>query len=115
MSKSMQKYDEGAEVPAVEVRPTADIYEGDHEFQIVLDVPGVKKEHVSVSVEQDTLTVTAERNAGQAEAIRFKRAFSLPKSVELDKVSASLKDGVLNLSLPKLEAVKPRQIQVRAA
>ncbi len=115
MSESIQKHEEQTATPAMEVRPTADIYEGEHDFQIVLDVPGVTKENVNVAVEQDTLTVTAERYLGQLEATRFKRVFSLPKSIELEKVSASLRNGVLSLTLPKLEAVKPRQIKVRAA
>ncbi len=115
MNKNITKHDDQATSSAMEVLPTADIYEGEHDFQIVLDVPGVRKENVSVSVEQDTLTVTAERQIGHPEATRYKRVFSLPKSIELDKVSAALNNGVLTLSLPKLEAVKPRQIEVRAA
>ena len=113
MNENMKKYEEQA--PAIEVRPSADIYEGEHDYQVVLDVPGVSKESVNVAVEQDTLTVTAERDNGSAEAIRYKRVFTLPKSIDLDQVGASLSNGVLSLSLPKVEAVKPRQIQVNAA
>lgn len=115
MSEKMTKNEEQPAALVMEVLPTADIYEGEHDFQIVLDVPGVSKGNVNVSVEQDTLTVTAERNVGRPEATRFKRMFTLPKTVELDKVSATLSNGVLELSLPKVEAVKPRQIEVRAA
>lgn len=115
MNTNTTKRQEQATSSGMEVQPTADIYEGEHDFQIVLDVPGVRKEDVTVSVEQATLTVTAERHVGHPEATRFKRVFFLPKSIELDKVSAALNNGVLTLSLPKLEAVKPRQIEVRAA
>lgn len=98
----------------LELRPAADIYEGEHDFKVVLDVPGVAKQGVNVSVERDTMSVSAERRDGE-ETVRYVRSFSLPNTVDANAVSAEMSAGVLSVTLPKLEAVKPRQVEVRAS
>jgi len=115
MNTKLQKQTEnGAPQNALEVRPAADIYEGEHDFRVVVDLPGVAQKDVNISVERDTLTLSAERNDGP-EVLRYVRAFSLSNTVDTNGVNAALSAGVLTLTLPKVEAVKPRQIKVQAA
>lgn len=97
------------------VHPSTNVQEVDDEYRIVLDVPGVDKENISVSLDGDVLTLTAVRHPDTPEAVRYVRTFSLPDGVDRDRVDAALSQGVLTLKLPKREAAKPRAIEVRAA
>jgi HSP20 family protein len=104
------------------VAPRVDIYENRQEFLLVADLPGVKNDDLSIQVENAELTLEATRQVptsgnevlceqGYAD---FRRAFVLPQGIDREKIDAELKDGVLRLHLPKAEAMRPRQIQVRA-
>jgi HSP20 family protein len=102
-----------------------DIYEYEDRFELVLDAPGVRREDVKISLENDTLTIAGERAAPTATeetrknlrgaerwAGKFSRTITLPNTVDGTRVEAKLADGVLRLSLPKSERAKPRTIQV---
>lgn len=88
------------------------------------EVPGLSEKDVTVSLNQDVLTVSGERRAQVPEGyqvhrkdrgtLRFSRSFALPLKVDADKVSAVVKHGVLTVHLPKAPESKPRQIAVRA-
>lgn len=97
------------------VRPVVDIYENDANCKVLVDLPGVTSDAVQLSLEQDTLTLSAERTLGVPEAVVYERAFSLPSGIETDKISADLNAGVLTLTLPKHESTRPRRIAVNAA
>ncbi len=106
--------------PAVDVRETND------ELIMLVDLPGLDTKEVSVSVEKNVLTISGEKKKMFEEGDddskyhvveryygRFERSFRLPQTVSADKVDARLKDGVLAISLPKVEAAKPRKIEVK--
>lgn len=85
--------------------------------QITAELPGVQRTDVTVEIVDDVLTLRASRKqsgleADQEQTVKFARDLSLPFPVQNDKVSAELKDGVLRLTLPKVEAVKPRKIDI---
>ena len=104
--------------------PRADILEGDSEFRIVLDMPGIKTEDLDISVENQLLAVKAERKSDIPEEFQsrrreragnaaFSRSFKLSNAVDIDNISAKLEDGVLQLVLPKSKKSMPRRIQIK--
>jgi len=104
------------------VTPVVDIYENDDEILLQADMPGVEKDKITVNVDNGTLTITGVREIETKGAVtweefgnvEYKRDFSVPQSIDVEKVNAELKDGVLRLHLPKSEAAKPRQIEIKA-
>jgi len=90
------------------VAPAVDIYENVDEYLIVADVPNVTTDHVRLNLDEDQLTLRAQRD----DELAYKRSFYLPDGVDFDKTSADLKDGVLTVHLPKSAAIKPRRIAV---
>jgi len=102
--------------------PAADIYETDEALAVVLEMPGVEKKDIGVSLENDVLSVDgridfskyrdmepvyAEYNVGH-----YARSFSLSDRIDRDKISANLEDGILTLTLPKAKAAQPRRISI---
>ncbi len=108
------------ELPAV--APLVDIYENDDEILMHADMPGVNKDDITVNIDNGKLTLSGVRKIDATGAalweefgsVEYHRTFSVPQSIDVDKVHAELKDGVLRLHLPKSEAAKPRQIEIRA-
>lgn len=104
------------------VPPRVDIYENGEEFLLVADLPGVKGDGLSINVENAELTLEATRSSTTSGAILvseqrdvdYRRSFVLPQGIDREKIDAELKNGVLRLHLPKSDALRPRQIQVRA-
>jgi HSP20 family protein len=103
--------------------PAVDIFETEDELVLRSDLPGVKLEDIDVRVENETLTVRGERRFEQEDKTKgfhriersygnFVRSFSVPATVDTDKVAADYRDGVLTIRLPKKEAAKPRQVKV---
>ena len=100
------------------VQPLWDVYETDNTIVASLDLPGVEKKDVEVSVSNGFLTISGERKniSGESGEGRiwqetsfgtFKRTFELTEAVVEDKIKAQFKNGVLKISLPKAEEVKP--------
>lgn len=103
--------------------PAVDIYEKTDSVVVKAELPGVEKDQISVEVKDGILTLRGERKFERdvkEESYHrieraygsFLRSFSLPVSVDQDKVSAKFKDGVLEVELPKKEKAKPKQIKV---
>lgn len=95
--------------------PAVDVVEDDQKFELHADLPGVKQEDLDIQVEKDVLTIKGERKLerkGERVAGAFSRAFTLPKHVDVEKIVASLRDGVLTVTLPKRPEAQPRQIKV---
>lgn len=95
--------------------PSVDVSEDDQKFELSADLPGVKQEDLDIQVEKDVLTIRGERKLerkGERVSGAFSRAFTLPKHVDVEKIVASLKDGVLTVTLPKKPEAQPRQIKV---
>ncbi len=105
-----------------QVTPLVDIYENDDEILLHAEMPGVKKDDITVNIDNGNLTLSGLRSVtseGAAEweefgEVEYQRAFSVPQTIDVGKVNAELKDGVLALHLPKSEAAKPRQIKINA-
>lgn len=104
--------------------PTVDIVEDDKSYTVKAELPDVKKEDVHVSVENGVLTLTGERKFEKEEKNRkyhrteraygrFARSFSLPTNIDPQKVSASYKNGILDVSVAKSEKAMPRQIEIK--
>jgi HSP20 family molecular chaperone IbpA len=102
--------------------PLVDIYENEEEILLYADMPGVAKESITVNVDNGKLEISGIRNLKVTGSsswqefgdIEYRRVFSVPQSIDVDKVNAELKEGVLKLHLPKTEAAKPRTIQISA-
>jgi HSP20 family protein len=104
--------------------PAVDVVEDAEKIELAVDLPGVTQEAIDIQIDKDVLTLrgqrTVERKEGSKDHFRryervnggFVRSFSLPKTVDAEKIAASLKDGVLTLSLPKRPEAQPRQIKV---
>ncbi len=106
--------------------PAADVTEGSDVWTVDIDLPGVPRDKVRVTVADGTLTVEGERTpktsaegdvSFRSERAHgtFRRRFSLPDTVDPEKVAAEHKDGVLRIRLPKAETAKPREIEVAVA
>jgi len=104
--------------------PRVDLSETESEFVIALDLPGLKKDDVTINFESDMLTISGERreetsredvNYYRTERFygRFSRSFTFPKAVEIDKITAGFEDGVLTVRVPKAAESKPRKIQIK--
>jgi HSP20 family protein len=106
--------------------PAADMYETKDELVIKADLPGMSDKDVQVSITGDLLSLTGKRMESEVvqpeqyfRAERWtgpvERTFQLPIPVQTDKVRASYRDGVLTVTLPKVEAVKPKEIKIDVA
>jgi len=104
--------------------PPLDLYQSNDNLIAVVEVPGMRKEDIEISLHEGTLTIAGERrhqsgNGEQAERTeryvgKFRRSIALPARVNAEKVSATYRDGVLTVTLPKAEEAKPKQIKVNA-
>lgn len=93
----------------------AEVHEDAENFYANFEVPGVKKENVKLDLNNRMLTVNVDKKIrqGQSESsYTLTRSISLPDSVNTDKISARLEDGILVVTLPKAEESKPRTIEV---
>lgn len=103
--------------------PAVDIQENENELLLTADVPGLTLENIDISIEDGALTLSGERKFESNEEKggyhriersygQFRRVFTLPESVDAEKVTAAYDAGVLKVTLPKKEAAKPRTIKV---
>jgi HSP20 family protein len=105
--------------------PPVDIYEGNnHEMIIKAELPDIRREDIDIRVEDNTLTITGEKKVDEdvkqeqfhrVERVygNFTRSFSLPATIDTEKVKADYRNGVLTIVLPMREEAKPKQIQVQ--
>jgi HSP20 family protein len=110
-------------IPARVFLPTSDIYETPDALTVILEMPGVEKSNVSVRVEDGVLHVDGRLDLTKYEGLQplhieynvghYARSFQLSSKIDQGKIGAALKDGVLSLTLPKVEEAKPRTIDVR--
>jgi len=103
--------------------PRVDIRETDDALLVQAELPGIDKKDVQLEVKDGVLTLSGERryekdvkeeNVHRVERVygRFSRSFSLPSNVDANKVDADMKDGVLEVRLPKRESAKPKAISI---
>ncbi len=110
-------FDEDVWSPAIDVR------EGDDELVVSADLPGLTKDDIEVTVEDNRLTVSGERKRDEEAKDdhfhrieraygRFSRTLTLPSAVKAEAVKASFKDGILSVTVPKAEVAKRKKIEV---
>jgi len=103
--------------------PAVDVYEDEHTVSLKIEVPGIDEKDIDVRLENNTLTVHGERKIETEEKEEnyrrverhygtFTRTFTLPQTVDTEKVSATYDKGVLKIALPKKAEAKPKQIKV---
>ena len=106
--------------------PALDLYEDKDTLYVKVELPGMKREDVDVSLHEGSLSISGERKSEQkhedAEVYRaerffgrFQRTVTLPTPVAADKVKAQYKDGILTITLPKTEESKPKHIDVNVS
>ena len=103
--------------------PAVTVYETNDEYVFQAELPGWTREQVSLNFENQTLTLTGNRELQNGDGRQyhrvegfygqFSRSFTVPGVVDLNRVEAEMKDGVLTIHLPKREEAKPRQIEVK--
>jgi HSP20 family protein len=102
--------------------PALDLYQNNDNVVAVVEVPGMRKEDIDISLHDGMLTIAGERqtssgegeNAERTERFsgKFRRSITLPTRVDAGKVSATYKDGILTVTLPKAEEAKPKKVEV---
>ena len=106
--------------------PLVDIYEDEHNITLKIEVPGIDEKDIDVHIENNTLTVHGERKIEKEEKEEnfrrverqygsFTRSFTLPTTVDPEKVSANYDKGILKISLAKKAEAKPKQIKVNVS
>ena len=105
------------------VRPKADVFQTDDAWLITLDLPGADETTTEISIEKDVLTIKASALEMTPEGFekvhtefaprQFERAFRLPDEVDRSAIDATVKNGVLHLTLPKSPETKPHQVVVK--
>jgi HSP20 family protein len=103
--------------------PAVDVYEDEHQVALKIEVPGIDEKDIDIRVENNTLTVHGERKIEKEEKEEnyrrverhygtFTRTFTLPQTVDTEKVAATYDKGVLKIALPKKAEAKPKQIKI---
>ena len=105
-------------------RPAVDVREDEDNYIVEVELPGLSEKDVEVKVENGVLTVASRKDESKEEKdegyirkerrhFSFKRSFSLPENVDVEKVSANFKNGLLDIAVPKAPAAKPKLIEVK--
>lgn len=109
----------------VNFQPSCDVSETNEHYLVSFDMPGIKKEDIKIEVQGNQLIIAGERHrelkteAGEAtlrhERLygKFERTFTLPATINTEKIEAQYENGVLNVAIPKAEAAKGRTIQIQ--
>jgi HSP20 family protein len=110
-------------IPARVFVPTADIYETKDALTVILEMPGVEKKNITVRVEDGLLYVEGRLDLTKYQGLQplyieynighYSRSFQLSSKIDQTKIAAALNDGVLSLTLPKVEEAKPRVITIK--
>jgi HSP20 family molecular chaperone IbpA len=103
--------------------PAVDVLENETGITLKADLPGVSRDGLNIRVDGETLTIEGQVNLGDVQALepvyaeirtaQYKRSFVLSRDLDTSKIDATMKNGVLTLTVPKLEQAKPRRIAVR--
>ena len=102
--------------------PSVDIAETQEKILVRAELPGMQQEDIEIEFENGLLTLRGERNFQKEEGVNwhrvertygsFSRSFTLPRTVDAERISASYRDGVLEIEVPKKEEAKPKQIRI---
>jgi HSP20 family protein len=104
--------------------PETDVIETERELRVVCEMPGLRREHIELDMENNVLTIRGEKREERTEGEKgrwhlaerrygtFTRSFVLPRDVDADNIQASFQDGVLTVSIPKSEKARRRRIEI---
>jgi HSP20 family protein len=105
--------------------PALDLYQNRDNVVAVVELPGMRKEDIDISLHDGVLTIAGQRQSSSSEGEnaerterfsgKFRRSITLPTRIDAGKVGASYKDGVLTVTLPKAEEAKPKKVDVTIA
>jgi len=111
--------------PGLTFTPAVDIFETDREITVLADIPGVKAKNLTIDVRDDVLSLAGDVDVPEHpnevgvlreyETGKYIRQFTLSEVIDQSKIEADLTDGVLRLTLPKIEPAMPRKITVKTA
>jgi HSP20 family protein len=109
------------EIERADWSPAADVYNREHEYVIMIDLPGIEREALELSLDDNRLLVRGTRNVEQDAAQRLERKHGrflrrfgpLPPTVDQGAISAEYKDGVLSVRLPKRQEQKARRVEIK--
>ncbi len=105
--------------------PSVDLWEEKENVFVKMALPGIKKEDIKITVEEDRVSISGQTKKEEEEKEKekkyyyrsmessFEQSFNLPTKVDTNKVEAEFKDGVLEIKLPKVDAVKPKEIEIK--
>lgn len=106
--------------------PETDVVETEKEIRVVTEMPGLKRDHIEIDVENNVLTIRGEKREERTEGEQgrwhlaerrygtFSRSFVLPRDVDADNIQAAFQDGVLTVTVPKSEKARRRRIEIGA-
>jgi HSP20 family protein len=124
MGQVLREYDETANTQARASYPRASLRDVKDAFVLAAEVPGVAEADLKITATHDSLTVAGERKSSVPEgyaahrqergALRFARSFALPAKIDVEKITAGLKHGVLTVTMPKHPESQPKSITVKA-
>ncbi len=107
----------------IDTHPRTNMYDSGDHFEIRAEVPGLAKDDLGIKIQGNYLEISGTRKSDAPEGYKahrverkastFTRSFTLPADVDVEKVEAGLKNGILTLTLPKAEAAKPKQIEIK--
>jgi len=116
-------YSTGQGWSTAEIYPRTNLSDTGDNLELIAEVPGVSKEAMNVKIQGNYLEISGSRKSDNPEGYKvhrterevasFSRSFTLPYEVDAAKVEATLKDGLLKMTLPKAESAKPRQINIQ--
>ena len=111
--------------PGLVFTPDVDIFETEKELTLLADMPGVKAENLNIDLKENVLTLDGDVKNPEGEneiellteyrTGKYYRQFNLSEIIDQAKIEAKMTDGVLRLTLPKVEAAKPRKIKIKAS
>jgi len=114
--------DRGDELERADWYPAADVYEGESEFIIAIDLPGIDRNALKLDIEENRLVVRGERRLETAKGVRaeraggtFLRTFGVPVAVDQNKISANYTDGVLAIHLPRRAASPKQRVEIQVS
>jgi HSP20 family molecular chaperone IbpA len=110
--------------PGLVFTPDVDIFESEREITLLADMPGVKAEQLNIDLRENTLTLVGEIEPYEGpdeedllveyEVGKYYRQFTLSEVIDQNRIDANLRNGVLRLTMPKVEKATPRKIEVRS-
>ncbi|HSS22613.1 MAG TPA: Hsp20/alpha crystallin family protein [Pyrinomonadaceae bacterium] len=110
------------EVESADWYPAADVYESENNYVVAVDLPGIDRTTLDISIDDDRLTIKGRRNAQEATQHRrerpegkFLRTFSVPSSVDQSGINADYKEGVLQVFLPKRSERKSQRVEINVS